>query len=259
MAVVFIEPSTKKSISSSGPVEMCKRILFMMAGLQLFEPEMVAREHVVLLHGLCRTKSSMVPLEKALDRAGYRVWNSGYASRSASIKALGEQVIPASISQCRSEGAATIHFVTHSMGGMLVRSYLKTHSVPELGRVVMLAPPNQGSELVDRLGHFWIFQKVNGPAGSEMGSRENSVPMKLGPLTFHVGVIAGNRSVNWINSLLIPGADDGKVSVEKTRAKGMADHIVVPSSHPFIMRNKQVIRQTLVFLQTGKFENKIQN
>jgi pimeloyl-ACP methyl ester carboxylesterase len=147
-----------------------------------------------------------------------------------------------------------IHFVTHSLGGILVRSYLSRHTIPNLGRVVMLGPPNQGSEVVDKLGSWRVFKKLNGPAGNELGTDKNSTPNKIGPTNFCVGVIAGDRSINWINSLLIPGRDDGKVSVERTKLAGMSDHIVLHATHPFLMRNRAAIRQTLHFLRTGRFE-----
>src|SRR5208283_4161142 len=122
-----------------------------------------------------------------------------------------------------------------------------------LGRVVMLAPPNQGSEVVDKLGWLFLFKWINGPAGSELGTGTNSTPKKLGPVNYAVGVIAGDRSINWINSLLIPGRDDGKVSVERTKLAGMSDYIVIHTAHPFIMRNREAIRQTIQFLRTGGF------
>ena len=137
-----------------------------------------------------------------------------------------------------------------------MRSYLSRHTLPNLGRVVMLGPPNQGSEVVDKLGAWWLFKKLNGPAGNELGTNENSTPNKLGPANFCVGIIAGDRSINWINSVLIPGRDDGKVSVERTQLAGMSGHIVIHATHPFLMRNQAVIRQTIRFLQTGRFEQR---
>ena len=194
-------------------------------------------------------------MEAALVRAGYRVWNIDYPSRSAAIAPLSESVVGPSIAGCRRDGATTIHFVTHSLGGILVRSYLAQHTVPELGRVVMLAPPNQGSEVVDRLGRRWLFQAINGPAGGELGTGGDALPNRLGPVKFCLGVIAGNRSLNWINSRFIPGRDDGKVSVERTQIAGMTDHLVLPTTHPFIMKNRRVIRQTIQFLRTGAFDH----
>ena len=124
----------------------------------------------------------------------------------------------------------------------------------------MIAPPNQGSEIVDKLGWLFLFKWINGPAGNELGTDKNSTPNKLGPANFSVGIIAGDRSINWINSLfLIPGHDDGKVSVERTKLAGMGDHIVIHATHPFIMQNRKAIRQTIQFLRTGAFNHAHQN
>jgi len=224
-----------------------------MAGFSLLAADAVAQDHVILLHGLCRTKRSMRSMEDSLIRAGFRVWNVDYVSRSAQIDELSENVIGQAVTECRRDGASTIHFVTHSLGGILVRSYLTRHQLPELGRVVMLGPPNQGSEVVDKLGRLWLFKVINGPTGQQLGTNHDSVPNRLGAVDFCLGVIAGNRSVNWINSLLISGPDDGKVSVERTKVEGMTGHIVIPATHPFIMKDRFAIRQTIKFLRTGVF------
>jgi triacylglycerol lipase len=211
-------------------------------------------ENVILLHGLCRTPRSMVKMQRALTRAGYTVWNVDYPSRTAPIHKLADDAIGKALANCRQNGATKIDFVTHSLGGILVRSYLARHAVPDLGRVVMLAPPNQGSEVVDKLGRFSPFQWINGPAGNELGTDKNSVPNQLGPARFPLGIIAGDRSINWINSLLIPGPDDGKVSVQRAKLDGMSDFMVIHTTHPFVMRNEEAIRQTIQFLRTGAFD-----
>jgi triacylglycerol lipase len=214
----------------------------------------VKSENVILLHGLCRTSHSMSKMQRALEDAGYTVWNVDYPSRTALIPKLADDAIGKAVAECRQNGATKIDFVTHSMGGILVRSYLARHSIPDLGRVVMLAPPNQGSEIVDKLGGLKLFKWINGPAGNELGTDNESLLNKLGPANFPLGVIAGDRSINWINSLLlIPGPDDGKVSVKRAKVAGMMDLIVIHSTHPFIMRNRQAIRQTIAFLRNGKF------
>jgi triacylglycerol lipase len=214
-----------------------------------------AQEHVILLHGLCRTKHSMDRMEAALVRAGYHVLNVGYASRSASAASLADQVVGNAVASCLRDGATRIHFVTHSFGGILVRSYLANHSLSSLGRVVMLGPPNQGSELVDRFGSLWLFGVITGPAGRELGTDVDSLPHRLGPAHFELGVIAGNRSLNWLASACIPGHDDGKVSVESTRVAGMTDHIIIAAAHRFLMKTRQAIRQTKHFLQEGAFDH----
>jgi triacylglycerol lipase len=234
---------------------MISRIVIFMATIAIVSPAFCAPEAVILLHGLCRTSHSMTRMGRALTGAGYLVHNVSYPSRTASIQQLADDAIGRAITECQRDGATRIHFVTHSLGGIMVRSYLARHSLPSLGRVVMLAPPNQGSEVVDKLGWTFVFKWLNGPAGNELGTDTNSVPNRLGPVTYPVGVIAGDRSINWINSLLIPGRDDGKVSLERTKLAGMSDHIVIHATHPFIMKNREAIRQTIQFLRTGAFNH----
>ncbi len=212
-----------------------------------------AKDGVILLHGLVRTKASMEKMEAALTEAGYTVANIDYPSRTATITQLAEDTISAALASKALNDCERIHFVTHSLGGILVRSYFSDHTEPRLGRVVMLGPPNRGSEVVDQLKSWTLFQKLNGPAGSELGTDPDSTPNQLGAVEFELGIIAGDRSINWINSFYIPGKDDGKVSVEHTEIEGMTDHIVIHATHPYLMKNKTVIRQTIAFLESGKF------
>jgi len=125
--------------------------------------------------------------------------------------------------------------------------------MPDLGRVVMLSPPNGGSEVVDKLGQTFIFKWINGPAGQQLGTGNDDLPKKLGGVGFDLGIITGDRSINLLLSLVIPGADDGKVSVKSAKVKGMRDFIVIHATHPFIMKNRQAIEQTIHFLEFGKF------
>jgi triacylglycerol lipase len=232
---------------------MVSRILIFMATVAISSPAFGASETVILLHGLCRTSRSMDKVALSLTEAGYRVQNVDYPSRTACIQKLADNAIGNAITNCQRGGTTKIDFVTHSLGGILVRSYLARHPLPSLGRVVMLAPPNQGSEVVDKLGGWHLFKWINGPAGNELGTSANSTPNKLGPATYPVGIIAGDRSINWINSLLIPGPDDGKVSVKRAKLAGMSDFIVIHTAHPFLMQNREAIRQTIQFLRTGAF------
>jgi len=212
----------------------------------------VATECVVLLHGLARTASSMRPVESYLQDRGFHVVNVDYPSTDFPVEELASQALPPALEQC---GAAQpVHFVTHSMGGILVRYWLAEHEIAGLGRVVMLAPPNQGSELVDKLGEIPGFYKLNGPAGLQLGTGESSLPRQLPPVEFPLGVITGDGSLNPFYSAIIPGDDDGKVSVESTKVDGMTDFLLVDNGHTFIMRDADVLAQIVYFIQYGRFE-----
>ena len=211
-------------------------------------------ENVILLHGLGRSRWSMRTMEKALAQSGYRVFNMGYPSTTKAIPDLAAE-LRAQVQHCCHTNQT--HFVTHSLGGILVRSYLTHYPLDNLGRVVMLSPPNKGSELVDVLGKVGAFTLILGPASGQLSTQPSSIPNQLnqrGPVDFELGVITGNRSFNPLTSWLIPGPDDGRVSVNSAQVAGMADFLVVPRTHTFIMSSRTVIEQTVNFLRTGKFE-----
>lgn len=221
------------------------------------QPAAQDREAVVLLHGLARTSRSMKIMAKALAGAGYTVINQGYPSTRQDIASLAAETLPAAWEQCPGNGR--IHVVSHSMGGILLRQYLSQRALPRLGRTVMLGPPNLGTELVEKLGQWGVYRWFNGPAGSQMGAAPDSLVNRLGPVTYPVGVIAGNRSINWLLSTQLPGPNDGKVTVARTRLEGMDDHLVLPVTHPMMMRNKKVIEQTRAFLAQGHFNHETAN
>ena len=213
-----------------------------------------ADECVILLHGLARTSMSMETMAEAIDAAGFVAINIDYPSREHPIEELAPMAIGKGLVRCESNDAIEkVHFVTHSLGGILVRNYLSDHDIPRLGRVVMLAPPNQGSVAVDKLGDVPGIDWVNGPAGRQLGKGADSVPLQLGPAEFELGIIAGNRSIDPITSAVLDDPDDGKVSVEDTKLKGMDDFIVVEHSHAFMMRLQNPIELTIRFLKTGSF------
>ena len=229
----------------------------LLAGL-LTSGSLQAADCVVVLHGMARTAVGMAPVAGALEEAGFTVLNLDYPSRKEPIEALVggiEKTVGGFASGC----GGRVHFVTHSMGGLVARAYLNKHPLPNLGRVVMLAPPNQGSEVADFLTENSLtrvaYNGFSGPAGGQLVTRQDEALVKtLGPVTYPVGVIAGDRSVNLILSwLLLPGADDGKVAVSRTTVDGMADFIVMHTTHPFMMMNKDVQKQVVAFLKDGAF------
>ena len=219
--------------------------------LASFSLNVSATECVALLHGLWRSENSMNKMEKMLTEAGFNVRNIGYESTEYPLEVLAEQTLPRAIEACSS--ADTIHFVTHSMGGILLRQYLQDHDIDGLGRVVMLGPPNQGSEVIDRYRELPGFSWIGGPAGMQLGTGAESIPRSLGSVTFDLGVIAGNRTVNPILSRSLPDKDDGKVSVASTRVEGMNEHLEMPVTHVFMMRDKEVAMQVIHYLQYGSF------
>jgi pimeloyl-ACP methyl ester carboxylesterase len=211
-------------------------------------------EHVVLLHGLCRTTRSMAKMERTLTEAGYTVHNLSYPTRRKPVDRLSNEHLTPLLDRPDLQKATKLHFVTHSLGGIVLRQYLSNHHPRNLGRIVLLGPPSQGSHVVDKIGHWKIFQSINGPAGAQLNCKPTSLPNQLGPLGHVHAVIAGSRSINWINSCMIPGPDDGKVAVANTRLPDTTDHLALPVTLPHLMYNDRVIRNVLHYLGEGHFE-----
>lgn len=209
---------------------------------------------VVLLHGLGRGPLAMKRLERTLRSEGYHVLNLRYASQTHDIATLARTTLAPVLGPDAPH--ARVHLVTHSLGGILVRQYLHDHGVPSrLGRIVMLAPPNRGSEVVDRLRTWPVYRWFNGPAGLQLGTDAQSVPNRLGPVPagVEVGVIAGDFSWNPLLSSAITGPNDGKVSVARSHIDGERDHIVVSSSHTWLMWRAFTLTQVSAFLRDGHF------
>ncbi|MFK7846858.1 MAG: esterase/lipase family protein [Rhodothermales bacterium] len=210
-------------------------------------------QSVVLLHGLFRSANSMDAMEHALIEAGYETCNVNYPSTDFDIATLAKEYVLPEIQQC-AIASDSVHVVTHSMGGIILRYLHSKGDLDNVGRVVMLGPPNQGSELVDELGGLDLFTWLNGPAGNELATSDTSLVQQLPDVSFGLGIIAGDYSFNPFYSSLIPGDDDGKVSVDRAKIAGMNDFIVMPVSHSFMMKDEDVIRQTLYFLAKGQFD-----
>ncbi len=242
-------------------IRVCGVLLITLVAVAACAPDQpYTGETVVLVHGLGRSPASMAVLRNRLEHSGYTVINWGYPSRSEPIEVLIAQLSEALVICC-SESTEPVHFVTHSMGGVLVRGFLAGEdamgsaggSGPVLGRVVMLSPPSQGSEIIDAFADSRLLRMTLGPAAERLGTDSSSIAEELGPVEYPVGVITGSRSFNPIGSWLIPGPDDGKVGVENARIDGASAFLVIPATHTFIMNRRDVADEIVHFIRNGTF------
>jgi triacylglycerol lipase len=210
-------------------------------------------EYVVLLHGLARGTSSMEKMERYLAGMGFTVINEGYPSTDYKIESLAEKNLAAIIARKCPDSNRKINFVTHSMGGIVLRYYLKNHPLANLGRTVMLSPPNRGSSAADFYRDVSLVKYILGPALGQIGTGKDSLIRTLGPLNFEAGIITGSSTIDPFTSALIPGEDDGRVAIEEAKAENMKDFMVVKRSHAFIMDSPEVLNQTGAFLTKGAF------
>ena len=206
----------------------------------------------MILHGIARTYRCMRSLSNFLEENGYRVLNVGYPSTRFPLESLIEHV-NRKVESFNQDHERKIHFVGYSMGGLLARGVINKYRPPNLGRVVQLASPNQGSEVADFWKNNYLFKWIFGPAGQELGTKGKSFTRIQGSVDFELGVIAGNCTLDPISSALIKGPNDGKVSVQNTKVPGLTDHIVISATHTFIIYNREAWNQTLHFLDSGKF------
>jgi len=211
---------------------------------------------VVLLHGLGRGPWAMKLLERRLFNAGYRVHNLGYSRRADSIEAIVAE-FRGSYLECCGEETGPVHFVTHSLGGLVVRAYLAEHPPAVLGRMVMLAPPNGGSAIVDHFRDWGFLRAAMGPLAPQLGTGPEDLPARLPIPDTEVGIIAGDRWINPVGPFVLPAPHDGTVSVDRTRLPGMKDHLIVPHTHTFIMNSARVAREVVHFLRHGLFERSV--
>ena len=208
-------------------------------------------ETVVFIHGLQRTGFSMVRLERVFRNAGYRTVVCSYSS-AYHIATISTNLFNGLAPLVAD--APEVHFVTHSMGGIILRDGLARNALPNaaIGNAVMLAPPNRGAELIDKFADTPGFGAVWGAAGRGLRSGPDSVPARLPPVDFRCGVIAATRSASPL-SLFIPGRDDGKVSISSTYAPGIAAHVSMPANHLLMTFFDSVGLETLHFIRNGRF------
>lgn len=236
---------------------MARRILmglFILLSGWLHTPVAAAEgtETVVLLHGIARTGASLGSLEDSLQKAGYNTVAITYPSTDHSIDTLADYLHKNHLTAAFWAEQDKVHFVSHSMGGLVTRAYLDKYRQNKIGRVVMLAPPHGGSEVADLLSGFPPYDWFYGPAGAELQTTHREKD-RTKPY-YDVGIIAGTREWPYIvAAFLVPGKGDGRVSVESTKWSGAADHIALPATHTFIMDKKQVHDHVIEFLKNGKF------
>lgn len=210
-------------------------------------------DYVVILHGIARSHKHMKKLAWFLSKNGFDVINLNYPSTSYNIEELTDIINPAISSRITQD--KKIHFVGYSMGGLMVRALIHKYKYKNLGKVVQLATPNQGSEIADLVKNLWLYKKIYGPAGQQLITDQTAIKHLFGEVNYELGIIAGNSIIDIICWTIIPGKNDGKVAVARTKLKGMKDHIIVNSAHTFFPSNKKVLKQTLHFIQNGQFKH----
>ena len=237
---------------------MMKFILIFILSIFLFGCLPIPKNHlelnecVILLHGFGDIKLSMSFLENECLKKGYTTYNLGYSTAGETISSLSEKILTAVIRKCRKKGFSKIHFVTHSMGGLIVRYYLQNNELPEGSRIVMLSPPNKGTEVADFLKSNVLYKLFAGDVGQELCT-DSKIIRNLKEINIEIGIIAGNKSYNPFFSEIIPGEDDGRISIENTKLENMTDFLIVNGSHLTIKHRQEVSEQMVYFLQNGKF------
>lgn len=166
----------------------------------------------------------------------------------ALLKLVGEEV-----EACCAGNGRTVHFVAHSLGGLITRAYLDQRPSLQLGRVVLLGTPNQGSKLVDRFGDLEFFDMLAGPTAKALGTGANSFPKQIGLPYYPIGIIAGSRILNPLSDKLLAGESDGAVALENTKLAGMTDFLIVDTSHTLMRYSQEVATEVIHFLQHGRF------
>ncbi len=211
------------------------------------------KANIILLHGMGRTGRSLRKTERAFKKLDYHVVNQGYpsTSRRQGIEELAHNFIPQALAECGL--GKPVHFVTHSLGGILLRMYLQSHTLPPGSRAVMLAPPNQGSEVAEVMRAWFLYRWLMGKPGQQLGTGIGSIPLALKPIDLEIGIITGNFSIEPWFSRLLAGENDGKVSVSGAKLENARDFLVVPHSHSFIMQKERVVQETIHFIQHGFF------
>ncbi len=211
-----------------------------------------AQETVVLVHGIANLPLSMSYLERSLEKRGYRVVNLGYPSTRVPIEEAARRVLDALREQ--TAGDSRVHLVGHSMGNIVLRKALE-RGLPNLGRMVMIAPPNRGSFAAEALHDLDIYLWVLGPAGQQLsaGNQDFFDALPTPPCPF--GIIAGGKGDGRGFNPILPGDDDGTVRVEETRLQGASGFVLVNNTHTLLLFDAETAEYTSRFLASGRFDD----
>lgn len=211
-------------------------------------PVVTDKELVVLIHGLGRSNMAMWRLADRLEDADYYVQRVGYRSLTRTPDQIVSE-ISTQINQCCLHHSNKVHFVGHSLGGLLIRSYLQNHDVEQLGNVVLIGTPNKGTTVVDEFRDHPLFG-LFGPMTAALGTDKKNFPSRLTAPDYPVGIIAGYVKND---NPMIPGPNDGLVSVDSTRLKNMTDFIEVEVGHSMMRYDENVAKYTINFLRNQVF------
>ncbi len=219
---------------------------------------LIDNETVVLLHGIALTKSNMDSVEKALEDEGYKILNITYPSQKKGLNDIAIFLETDYLTKDFWDTTRKVHFVTHSMGGLVVRTYLEQYKnqidINKLGRVVMMGPPNKGSEVADLIHKLPPYKWYYGPAGQELTTKQQALT-QINPY-YELGIIAGKKEWPYfVAAFVTPGQSDGRVTVENTKLNGMKDHIVLSATHTFMMKKSDTHKQIVYFLKNGEFNH----
>lgn len=219
----------------------------------LTSPAPPSRQSIILLHGFGGHPLQTALLARRLCASGYDVANLGYPSWRWPIARILDH-LHQRIASTTPEAPA-VHFVGHSMAGLLLRAYLARHRPPRLGRVVMLGTPHGGSELADLCYRLHLDRPILNQAGALLRTqRDPAIQALFGKIDYPLGIIAGDRPMTGaLPALLFRAPNDGKVSVAATHCPGQSDHMVMPVAHTAMIYSRPVADQVAHFLRDGRF------
>lgn len=213
------------------------------------------KDYVILMHGLWNSSSRMEKFEDYFTNKGYQVLNIDYPTTETHIQSLESQYLRPIIESIPFQTGQKVHFVTHSMGGIVLRDYLRKNKLPQLGRIVMISPPNGGSEWANLLIDNSFYRWLAGPAAYDLRTVNNDFLSKLGAVTYELGIIAGDKTYLESFQDVIPGPDDGMVAIESMKLPGMRDLIVIHEHHRGLTWNPEAMKQAWFFIKSGQFRH----